>query len=143
MDSNGEVQKHQHTNCRNALEEGGIQVTSLWKQVLDTLTYNARPSIQKELDTTFYRKHILLWEFHISHDVSKNLLMAVSSFITQSPTNKCNGTDHGSKDRNMTKHFPYYKEGNWAKNSQLCFSSHLFHHTNKKLWRCWITTATY
>ena len=46
MDSNGEVQKHQHTNCRNALEEGGIQVTSLWKQIWDTLTYNVRPSIK-------------------------------------------------------------------------------------------------
>lgn len=47
MDPNREIQKYQHTNCRNALEEGGIQVTSQWKQVLDTLTYNARPSIQK------------------------------------------------------------------------------------------------
>ena len=108
MDPNREIQKYQHTNCRNALEEGGIQVTSLWKQVLDTLTYNARPSIQKELDTTFYRKHILVSEFNITDDISKKLLMAISSCITQSPINNCNGTDHGSKDRNMTRHFPYY-----------------------------------
>lgn len=59
----------------------------------------------------FYRKHILLSDFHITDDVSKKLLMAVSSFITRSPINNCNGPDQGSEDRNMTKHFPYYEEG--------------------------------
>ena len=46
MDPN-EVQKNQRTNCRNALEEGGIQMTSLWEQIFDTLTNNFRPSTQK------------------------------------------------------------------------------------------------
>lgn len=55
MDLNGEVQKNQHTNCRNALREGGTQLTSLWKQILDTLIY-VRPSIQKQLDRRFLQK---------------------------------------------------------------------------------------
>lgn len=63
----------------------------------------------------FYRK--ILSDFHITDDLSKNLLMAVSSFIAQSPINNSKGTDHGSEDINMTKDFPYYKEVYWARKS--------------------------
>lgn len=59
----------------------------------------------------FYTEHILLSEFHITDDISKQLLMAVSPSITQSLINDANGTEHDSEDRNVTKHFPYYKEG--------------------------------
>lgn len=60
--------------------------------------------------TGFYRKHILLSDFHITDDMSKKLFVAAAPFITQFLINNSNETEHGSEDINLSKDFPYHKE---------------------------------
>lgn len=57
----------------------------------------------------FYIKNTLPSNFHITDNISKNLIGCFPIY-NPFPKNNCNGTHHGSEDINITKGFPYYKE---------------------------------